>query len=119
MNVPLVSLSQSVMSIPVSDGVDSYACALNSLSSSIATHGLTVEQVAVIKAYTSSCGLYKILNAALRSEEYTRIQPWFTYLKLFQLSVTKIHPNKGTFCRGIPDNVESAYKVGTIMTWVH
>ena len=80
--------------------------------------GLTKEEVATIKAYTADC-LYYDLNKALRTEKYTSIEPWFAYLKLFQLALTKLKTNAGTFCRGETRKWTVTYKPGEIITWVH
>ena len=118
MKVPTIPLVQSVVHIPVSGFTNPTACVTQSLATAKPTTGLTTEEVAVIKSYTSSCRLYELLNAALRTEQQTNIQPWFAYLKLFQMAIAKIPAKHGTYCRGIVGDFHNMYKVGSTVVWV-
>ncbi|CAF3331923.1 unnamed protein product [Rotaria sp. Silwood2] len=93
------------------------SCVDFSIASSSAKIGLTKEDVAAIKTYTAECPVYKLLNTALRSEQLKNIEPWFPYLKLLHIAISKLHPKKGTYCRGIGGNLSSLYPVGSTVIW--
>ncbi|CAF3427006.1 unnamed protein product [Rotaria socialis] len=117
MKVPTLPLGQSVIHIPVSGSIKPSVCVTQSLATATPTKGLTTEEVAVIKSYTSSCRLYEMLNAALRTEQQANIQPWFAYLKLFQMAIVKIPAKHGSYCRGITGDYHNMYKVGSTVVW--
>lgn len=64
------------------------------------------------------CNVYKLVNIALRTQEFKNIQPWFAYLKLFHTATNKLQIKKGYFCRGEIGNWGHSYKVGSTVTWV-
>ncbi|CAF1651913.1 unnamed protein product, partial [Adineta ricciae] len=99
MSVPTVSLMDAVTPKPGHITWSASNCVQEIIFNATATLGLTSEEVATIKAYTANC-LYFTLNSALRTEKYFSIEPWFPYLKLFQLALTKLNATEGTFCRG-------------------
>ncbi|CAF0995773.1 unnamed protein product [Rotaria magnacalcarata] len=117
MKVPKLPLGQSVIHISGSGFINPSACVTQSLATAKPTKGLTTEEVAVIKSYTSSCRLYEMLNAALRTEQQVNIQPWFAYLKLFQMAIVKIPAKYGSYCRGITGDYHNMYKVGSTVVW--
>ncbi|CAF2088332.1 unnamed protein product [Rotaria magnacalcarata] len=118
MKVPKLPLGQSVIHISGSGFINPSTCVTQSLATAKPTKGLTTEEVAVIKSYTSSCRLYEMLNAALRTEQQVNIQPWFAYLKLFQMAIVKIPAKYGSYCRGITGDYHNMYKVGSTVVWV-
>ncbi|CAF3377879.1 unnamed protein product [Rotaria sp. Silwood1] len=94
------------------------SCLTSAIYESNQKNGLAKEEVAAIKAYTAQCDVYKLLNQALRSEQLKNIQPWFSYLKLFHMAISKLKPKKGYYCRGENIDQSSKYQVGSIITWV-
>ncbi|CAF0845184.1 unnamed protein product [Rotaria sordida] len=117
MKVPNLSLKEAIRRVPDFSTVLP-SCVDSSIVSSSAKKGLTKEDAAAIRLYTIECPVYKLLNAALRTEELKNIEPWFPYLKLFNIAISKLTPKKGTYCRGINGNLNSLYPVGSIVTWV-
>lgn len=94
------------------------SCAVDSIQKSQAQKGLTKEEVAAIKTYTAECPIYKLLNQALRTEQLKMIEPWFSYLKLFDMALGKLPAKKGKYCRGENGDRSHFYTVGSTMTWV-
>ncbi|CAF3531623.1 unnamed protein product [Rotaria sordida] len=117
MKVPNLSLKEAIRRVPDFSTVLP-SCVDLSIVSSSAKKGLTKEDAAAIRLYTIECPVYKLLNAALRTEELKNIEPWFPYLKLFNIAISKLTPKKGTYCRGINGNLNSLYPVGSIVTWI-
>ncbi|CAF0903961.1 unnamed protein product [Rotaria sordida] len=117
MKVPNLSLKEAIRRVPDFSTVLP-SCVDSSIVSSSAKKGLTKEDAAAIRLYTIECPVYKLLNAALRTEELKNIEPWFPYLKLFNIAISKLTPKKGTYCRGINGNLNSLYPVGSIVTWI-
>lgn len=88
------------------------------LSESFDQDDLSKEDVATIKAYTNGWVIYSPLNAALNSEKLEEIKPWFHYLKLLDMAVSKLPRKPGIYCRGVNANISHLYTVGSIVTWV-
>lgn len=118
MEVPEVSLMEAVAQVPSYTVPGFSSCIKLTILYATTMLGLTQEEVATIKTYTGEC-LYQELNNALRTEQYIMIKPWFAYLKLFQLALTKLKTEEGTFCRGERRKWTVTYQPGEIITWVH
>ncbi|CAF4274848.1 unnamed protein product [Adineta steineri] len=117
LKVPLLNLTEAIKKTTSFVKYEKN-CPTGVTSHTITPFGLTPDDLAAIKAYTSACGLYSDLNAALRTEKIEKIQPWFSYLKLFDTAINKIPPVKRRYCRGITVSPNSSYTVGTVITWV-
>ena len=118
MKVPTLPLQDAVKHLPIIDSINTQSCASKSFMASSSKGGLTKDEAAAIRTYTSACRVYQILNEALRSEQSKNIEPWLSYLKLFHLALNKIHAKKGSYCRGIRGRLNHLYPVGSIVTWV-
>ncbi|CAF1256842.1 unnamed protein product [Adineta steineri] len=116
LKVPLLNLTEAIKKTTSFVKYEKN-CPTGVTSHTITPFGLTPDDLAAIKAYTSACGLYSDLNAALRTEKIEKIQPWFSYLKLFDTAINKIPPVKRRYCRGITVSPNSSYTVGTVITW--
>lgn len=84
--------------------------------------GLTIDQSAAITLYSmewlpqEKC-LYFVLNAALRDENRQRLKPWFLYLKLFLVALSRLPPIHRTVYRGIKRDLRKDYKKGQTVLW--
>jgi hypothetical protein len=84
--------------------------------------GLSVDESAAIMLYTMSwkpvnkC-LHNALNAVLRSEDRTKLEPWFLYLKLFFSALERLPPLHQTVYRGIKQDMQKDYKEGETIIW--
>ncbi|CAF2525423.1 unnamed protein product [Rotaria sp. Silwood2] len=117
MKAPILAVRAAIQHVP-DFATHVPSCVDFSIASSSAKSGLTKEEVAAIKTYTAECPVYKLLNTALRSEQRKNIEPWFPYLKLLHIAISKLHPKKGTYCRGIGGNLSSVYPVGSTVVWI-
>jgi hypothetical protein len=117
MKVPLVDLKEAIQRVPEFK-VHIPLCVDTAHKQSEAIFGLTREETAAIKTYTASCEVHKLVNIALRSQQYKNIEPWFAFLKLFHTAINKLNAQKGSFCRGENEDWSDSYTVGSIVTWV-
>ena len=118
MKYPLVYVKTALRDVPdFSFGLP--GCVNRAYDLSMAKHGLTREEAAAIRIYTAQCDVYSSLNAALRSQQLTQIQPWFHYLKLFQTAIEKLRPPSQLFCRGEAVDSSDALVVDSTVTWVN
>ena len=118
METATVRLVDAFENLTDSDRIVTFNTVLECLHESFDQNGLSMEEIATIKAYTFEWEIYPPLNAALRSEKFEKIQPWFPYLKLLDMAVDKLSPKPGTYCRGINANISHLYPAGSIVTWV-
>ncbi|CAF4167562.1 unnamed protein product [Adineta steineri] len=116
LKVPLLSITEAIQQVPNSWTHLSF-CPISLPPYITLPSGWTTNDLAAIKVYTSPCRLYDALNEALRTEKINEIQPWFSYLKLFDTAINKIPPVKRRYCRGIRVAPDSSYKIGTVITW--
>lgn len=118
MKYPLVYVKTALRSVP--DFIFGLpGCVERAYDLSIAKYGLTREEAAAIRIYTAQCDVYRSLNAALRSQQQTKIRPWFHYLKLFQTAIEKLRLPNQLFCRGEPVDSSDALAEGSVITWVN
>ncbi|CAF1344469.1 unnamed protein product [Rotaria sordida] len=83
-------------------------------------HGLTHDQSASIYLYTTEWGaqsLYRLLNKDLQSEDPFVLTPWFNYLKLFEIALTKLPTEKKRLWRGTTDDVNKNFINGSEIIW--
>lgn len=83
-------------------------------------HGLTQDQSAAIYIYTMEWGdttLYRVFNAALRSENRKDLKIWFKYMKLFDSALNKLPVAREVIWRGVPLDIGKNYSENQIVTW--
>ncbi|CAF3987256.1 unnamed protein product [Rotaria sordida] len=83
-------------------------------------HDLTHDQSASIYLYTMEWGaqsLYRLLNKDLQSEDPSVLTPWFDYLKLFEIALTKLPTEKKRLWCGTNDNVNKNFIKGSEIIW--
>ena len=118
MKFPLVHVKAALQNVPdFAFGLP--VCAQTAYVLSKAKNGLSHEEAAAIYIYTAQCDVYRSLNAALRSQQLKRIEPWFSYLKLFQTAIEKLRSLNQVFCRGEPVDSSSSLTIGSPVTWVN
>ena len=83
---------------------------------------LTKDQSASIILYSmqwepqNKC-LYFALNAALRDENRSKLKPWFPYLKLFLIAISRLPTNHRPIYRGIKRDPRKDYQKGQTILW--
>ncbi|CAF3132854.1 unnamed protein product [Rotaria sp. Silwood2] len=83
-------------------------------------HDLTHDESASIYLYTMEWGahsLYRSLNNDLRSEDPSALTPWFNYLKLFEIALTKLPKEKKRLWCGTKDDVNNNFIKGSEIIW--
>lgn len=121
-NMPLVSLEEALQ--PVHDlipNMDRYAW-IAKRNSSTPLDGLTLDESAAIYIYTmegssSEESLYCILNRTLRSNDRSKLKPWFSNIKLFMTALYKLPSFDGTVWRGVKGNLSTMYQKGGTYVW--
>ena len=120
--MPLVSLEEAIA--PVSkffDGIQDYVYVAKG-NCKHPTDGLNQDESASIHLYTMQFdidpSLYKILNAALRTENRDTLKPWFLFLKLFLTALYKLPSCAKTVWRGVHGvDLSSKYPTGRQVVW--
>lgn len=85
--------------------------------------GLTSDESAAIMLYTfesepSEESLYAILNTTLRSEQRSKLRPWFLYLRLIMNGLEKLpSSNKQVLFRGVRLDLRDEFSTGTSFIW--
>ena len=83
-------------------------------------HNLTHDESAAVYLYTMEGGqnsFYRVLNAALRSENRPALKPWFPFLKLFDMALNKLPSVKGNIWRGVPGDVSGVFTKHQVLIW--
>ncbi|CAF1281789.1 unnamed protein product [Adineta steineri] len=83
-------------------------------------YGLTRDESAAIYLYTMEWGensFYQVINRALRAEDRSSLQPWFAYLKLFDVAVQKLPTIEKNLWRGVSRDETRNFKKGDEFTW--
>jgi hypothetical protein len=85
--------------------------------------GLTLDQSAAIMLYTMSwkpydqC-FYIVLNAALRNEDRSKLEPWHPYLKLLLTALDNLPSiHMQTVYRGTIQEIQKKYHKGKLFMW--
>ncbi|CAF3772697.1 unnamed protein product, partial [Adineta steineri] len=85
---------------------------------------LSPDESASIMLYTTegTCGdnsFYSILNSTLRTEDRTKLRPWFLYLKLVLTALSKLPSvaSNTTVCRGVKLDMSDQYPKGKTFVW--
>lgn len=86
------------------------------------TDGLSKDESASIYIYTiawskDDASLYKVLNDVLRSEDRSKIKPWFRYLKLIMTGLRKLPSFQGTVWRESSTDLPHLYPKGKRFVW--
>lgn len=82
---------------------------------------LSVDQLAAIHLYTQEWSeapsLYRCLNRALRSDDRSKVKPWFPFLKLLITALRQLPKFKGPVWRGLKKDVSAKYPSGLTFRW--
>ena len=81
---------------------------------------ITPDESAAIGLYTMENvpnNVYTTLNQALRSEQHSRLRPWFFFLKLLLTALDKLPSKNGLVWRGIRRDVSNKYEIGAHIVW--
>jgi hypothetical protein len=116
--------------VPLEEALKAFLSQINELKRSIkeakkhcnhsSPHNLTLDESAALFLYTMEAGdhsFYRILNQVLTTENRNEVNPWFSYLKLFDTALNKLPKAKGNIWRAVPGNVANNYKINQILTW--
>jgi hypothetical protein len=90
--------------------------------SKVPIDNLSTEESAAIYLYTmgkmsSHRPLYQCLNDALRAKNHTVVSPYFSFLKLFIIALSKLDSVEQTIFRGIKTDLSEKYSVGKTFIW--
>ncbi|CAF4576671.1 unnamed protein product [Rotaria socialis] len=117
----LVSLEQSLIAIlPYIDQLSRYIKVAKQHCHFPSEHGLTRDESAAVYLYTMEWGkgsFYRVLNQALRSEDRSKLKPWFPFLKLFEVAIEKLPSVKKAIWRGVQKDLSEKLKKDQILTW--
>lgn len=86
-------------------------------------NGLSIDESASIILYTmcwtpeNTC-LYALLNDALRSEDIIKLEPWFLYLKLFHMALSRLPSTHLHVYRGVKKDLHNEYHRDGTITWL-
>lgn len=122
-DVPVESLEDAVKPLlKILPAVQIHAHAAKRRCQNPPPDGLTLDESAAIMLYTMSwrpldrC-LYVALNATLRSEDRDKLQPWFSYLKLFPTALSRLPSERKTVFRGVKLDVHQNYSKDEMIIW--
>jgi len=116
-NVPLVSLKEACKDLEkIIPRIQE--CADNALKRKY-EKTVSHDEASAIFLYTMEWvdGLYKKMNASLRSEDADQIKPYIKILKLILNGFVKLPAVNKTVYRGVKKNLSSEYKQGDTVTW--
>ena len=120
-NEPLVTLEEALQS--VESLFNDLSCSIKEAkkySTYPSNDNLSHDESAAIYLYTmddAENSLYRVLNAALRSENRQALVRWFGFLRLFDEALRKLPNVKGNIWRGVPGNVGEVFRKGEVLTW--
>ena len=120
---PLVSLEEAIEPIvPYVPRVKQMAHVAKHKCKKPPADGLTVDESASIMLYSMDWhpreeSLYRVLNAALRSEDRERLVPWFLYLKLILTALDRLPSKHPIVYRGIKRDMTKEYHGGSTAIW--
>ncbi|CAF0992505.1 unnamed protein product [Adineta steineri] len=121
--MPIVSLEEAVTSlIAILPEIQDYAYVAKQRCKSVPADGLTQDESASILLYSmewkphEKC-LYFALNAALRTEDRQKLEPWFLYLKLILTAFEKLPSTRCNVFRGVKLDLSNLYTDGTTFVW--
>jgi hypothetical protein len=120
-SVELVSLEEALK--PVEESINELDRSVNTAKKHCnfpSEHGLTLDESAALYLYTMESdknSFYKVLNEALRSDNRPAIKPWFPFLKLFDIALSKLPTVKENIWRGVSGDISRQFKKDEILTW--
>ena len=120
---PLVSLEEAIEPIvPYVPRVQQMAHVAKRRCKMPPADDLTVDESASIMLYSMDWQpreepLYRVLNAALRSEDRERLVPWFLYLKLILTALDRLPSKHPIVYRGIKRDMGKDYPDGSTAIW--
>jgi hypothetical protein len=113
---PIVSLWKALEPVQsVIDGLNDYIKVAEEYCHYPNEHSLTKDQSASVYLYTMEWGnnsFYRVLNAALRTEDRSTLKPWFAFLKLFDTALKKLPLRKENVWRGVRSSLGKEFKKG-------
>jgi hypothetical protein len=120
---PIVTLEKAIEPlISFLPDVQKYAKTAKERCPKTPPEGLSVDESASIMLYTMNwkpreqC-LNVALNAALRSEDRTKLEPWHLYLKLFLSALDRLPSIQQTVYRGNRLEMQTDYRKGKSFVW--
>ncbi|CAF4630358.1 unnamed protein product [Rotaria socialis] len=120
---PLVSLEKAVKPLlAILPDVKYDAHTAKRESAERPANGLTRDESAAIILYSMEGksrekSLYYTLNSILRSENRSKLEPWFLYLKLFMSGLTRLPSARQFVYRGVKMDLSKRYKKGDVFIW--
>ena len=122
---PIIPLQKAVKNIPCASDLASMLWAAEHAATERLSKGnfkgLTTDGAAAIWLYTCESPLYGDLNAALRTEDRTRLKPYFPFLRLLLTALKSMSGTSKQLWRGVAGNLVKAapgmYEVGKSFVW--
>ena len=124
---PLVSLEEACKPLEFILPKLQHYISISKSRSAHQTNHLTIDEAAAIRLYTTqwdehnndrTLSLYSQLNCVLRDPDRTKLKPWFLYLKLLMIALTKLPvASTQTVWRGIRHQDSTRYKEGDEKIW--
>ncbi|CAF3920693.1 unnamed protein product [Rotaria magnacalcarata] len=122
-DAPLVSLEKAVKPLlTILPDLKYHAHIAKRESAEKPANGLTRDESAAIILYSMEGesrekSLYYTLNSILRSENRSKLEPWFLYLKLFMSGLTRLPSARQFVYRGVKMDLSKRYKKGDVFVW--
>ena len=122
--ITLVPLDEALQ--PLSDFIPylkSMVASVQKKQSSMAVDPLSIDESASIMLYTlewtpAENSFYYVMNEALQSSDHYCLTPWFPYLKLLHIALTKLPPMSiRILYRAMRGVVDESYEVGERFNW--
>jgi hypothetical protein len=121
--MPVVSLETAVEPlVSFLPAVQSFAYVAKQRCKKPPADGLTIDESASIMLYSmgwkplDKC-LYIALNAALRSIDRDKLEPWFLYLKLFLTALSRLPSSHQFVYRGVKMDLSKEYQTNETIVW--
>ncbi|CAF1227836.1 unnamed protein product [Adineta steineri] len=123
-NMPIVSLEEAVQPlIKIVDEVEQMIWTVKQKCSKTPANNLSIDESASIMLYTLQWpphrenSFYFILNRTLRTVDRGKLKPWFHYLKLVTLALSKLPSFNGNIYRGVKEDLHEQYSTGNTFVW--
>jgi hypothetical protein len=122
-NQPLVSLEEAVEPVvPFVPGVKRMALVAKKKCQDTPANNLSIDESASIILYSmdwepqEQC-LYHVLNKTLRAKNRIMLRPWFRYLKLLLIALSRLPSSHQVVLRGIKGDIRKYYPEGETIYW--
>eukprot|EP00928_Gymnodinium_smaydae_P042307 TRINITY_DN28501_c0_g1_i1.p1 TRINITY_DN28501_c0_g1~~TRINITY_DN28501_c0_g1_i1.p1 ORF type:complete len:693 (-),score=102.40 TRINITY_DN28501_c0_g1_i1:185-2065(-) len=112
MATPLVGLSVALKSLSLTK----QASASLEKAKTMSIDKLSIDEAAAVHMYTTN-HLYKALNEALRSNDRSKVQVYFQYLRLLLTAFAKMPVSKKMLYRGVALDLSKDYQKNQVVTW--